>query len=182
VADVVVGLGNPGEEYRETRHNIGHRVVDRLAQTLHRRFTRERQAMVARAQWRGEPLHLVKPLAFMNVTGPAVAAALRHAGAGPADLIVVYDDIDLPFGTVRVRMKGSSGGHNGMKSIIAALGTEDIRRVKVGVGRPEHKADVPDHVLAPFEPEELSSVDSVVAEAAARVLTLLHPTSGRSAS
>ncbi|MGH7279577.1 MAG: aminoacyl-tRNA hydrolase [Candidatus Rokuibacteriota bacterium] len=174
MADVVVGLGNPGPEYQGTRHNIGQRVLDRLAQSLHKRWSREGSAMAARAQWRGETVHLVKPLTFMNVSGPAVAAALRRAGGGPADLVVVHDDIDLPLGTVRVRMKGSSGGHNGVKSIIAALGTEEFRRVKIGISRPERRADVSDHVLAPFDSEELPAVETAVAEAAERVLTLLH--------
>ena len=104
----------------------------------------------------------------MNVCGPAVArAAPRRCTPSPTDLILVFDDIDLPLGTVRVRMKGSAGGHNGVRSVIEALGTDDIRRVKVGIGRPEHKAQVPDHVLSVFEPDELPAVEAVVAEAAA---------------
>src|SRR5262245_60212121 len=100
--------------------------------------------MVARGQWRAEPVHLVKPQSFMNLVGPRVAAMLRRLGASPADLVLVYDDLDLPLGTVRVRMHGSHGGHNGVRSIIDALETSDIRRVKVGIGRPNTKADVPD--------------------------------------
>ena len=174
MAEVVVGLGNPGAEYRDTRHNIGHRVLDHLAQTLRRPWVREGPAMVAHGgQWRGEPVELVKPIAFMNLSGAAVSATLRRATAGPSELIVVYDDIDLPLGTVRVRMKGGSGGHNGVRSIIEALATEDFRRVKLGIGRPPNKADVPDHVLAPFEPEEISAVEAAVAEAAERVLALV---------
>ena len=173
MAHAIVGLGNPGPEYRDTRHNIGQRVLDRLARTLHKAWRREGQALVARAQWRGEPLRLVKPQSFMNVTGPAVAAALRRVGAGPADVVLVYDDIDLPLGIVRVRMKGSPGGHNGVRSVIEALGTSDIRRVKIGIGRPEHKSEVSDHVLAPFEAEELPAVEAAVAEAAERALALI---------
>jgi PTH1 family peptidyl-tRNA hydrolase len=173
VADVVVGLGNPGPEYHDTRHNIGQRVLDQLASTLRRPWRREGPAMVARGQWRGAPIELVKPSTFMNLSGPAVAAALRRAAAGPAHLIVVYDDIDLPLGTVRIRMKGGSGGHNGMRSIIETLGTEDFRRVKLGIGRPPSKAEVPDHVLAPFDPEELTAVETAVAAAADRVLALV---------
>lgn len=169
-----MGLGNPGPEYRETRHNVGQRVVDALARSLHRPWSREGQAVVARAQWRGEPLYLVKPLSFMNVSGPALAAVLRKLHADPADLILVYDDLDLPLGTVRVRLKGSAGGHNGVRSVIEALGTSDIRRVKVGIGRPDTKADVPDHVLSTFEPEELPAVEAAVSTAGERVLTLLH--------
>ena len=172
MAHAVVGLGNPGPEYRGTRHNVGQRVLDALATQLKKAWRRDGQAMVAHAAWRGEPLHLVKPLTFMNVSGPAVAAALRRVDADTGDLVLVYDDIDLPLGTVRVRIKGSSGGHNGVRSVIEALGTEDIRRVKVGVGRPEGRGHVSDHVLAAFEPDEEEVVTAAVNEATRRVLEL----------
>jgi peptidyl-tRNA hydrolase, PTH1 family len=170
---VVVGLGNPGPEYRDTRHNVGQRVLDVLAKTVRGPWRRDGATIVARGRWRGEEVRLVKPLSFMNVSGPVVAKALRRADAGPADLILVYDDIDLPLGTVRLRMKGSHGGHNGVRSVLDALGTEEVKRVKVGVGRPDHKGDVPDHVLTSFEPEELALVEAAVAEAVEKVLTLL---------
>ncbi len=173
MAHAVVGLGNPGPEYRDTRHNVGQRVLDLLAHMLRRSWHREGQALVAQGQWRGQTVHLIKPLAFMNVSGPAVAKALRHVDAEPADMILVYDDIDLPLGAVRLRLKGSHGGHNGVRSVIESLGTQEIRRVKVGIGRPEHRGDVADHVLAPFELDELPAVDAAVAEAAERVLALL---------
>ena len=170
---VVVGLGNPGPEYHATRHNIGQRVLDVLAERLHKAWRREVSSLMARAQWRGEPVALVKPQTFMNLTGPAVAAALRRLDAEAGELILVYDDIDMELGKVRVRMKGSAGGHNGVRSVIAALGTEDIRRVKVGIGRPEHKGDVPDHVLTTFEADEAAIVDQAVETAADRVLEML---------
>jgi PTH1 family peptidyl-tRNA hydrolase len=170
---VVVGLGNPGPEYQDTRHNVGQRVLDVLAKTVRGSWRRDGATLVARGRWRGEAVRLVKPLAFMNESGPVVVKALRRAEAGPADLILVYDDIDLPLGTVRLRMKGSHGGHNGVRSVIDALGTEEIKRVKVGVGRPEHKGDVPDHVLTSFEADELPAVDAAVAEAIEKVLGLL---------
>ncbi len=173
MAHAVVGLGNPGPEYRDTRHNVGQRVLDLLARMLKRSFHREGSAFVTQARWRGETVHLIKPVAFMNVSGPAVVRALRHVGAGPGDLVIVYDDIDLPLGTVRVRMKGSHGGHNGVRSVLESLGTQEVRRVKVGIGRPEHKGDVPDHVLAAFEPVELPAVEAAVAAAAERVLALV---------
>lgn len=169
-----MGLGNPGPEYSGTRHNVGQRVLDRLAHRLRRPWRREGQALVARGQWRGEPLLLVKPLAFMNVSGPAVARTLHRHDLGPADLVLVYDDIDLPLGRVRVRMKGSHGGHNGVRSVLETLGTDEVRRVKVGVGRPERKDEVVDHVLAPFAPEELPAVEAAVEAAAERVLELVQ--------
>lgn len=172
MAHAVVGLGNPGPEYRGTRHNVGQRVLDALATQLKKAWRRDGQAMVAHASWRGDPLHLIKPLTFMNVSGPAVAAALRRVDADMGDLILVYDDIDLPLGTVRVRIKGSSGGHNGVRSVIETLGTEDLRRVKVGVGRPEGRGGVADHVLAAFELEEEEIVSAAVDAAAQHVLDL----------
>ncbi|PYO02824.1 MAG: aminoacyl-tRNA hydrolase [Candidatus Rokuibacteriota bacterium] len=174
MAHVVVGLGNPGSEYQDTRHNVGQRVLDHLATTFRRRWHRDDSTLLCAATWRGEPVKLIKPQSFMNVTGPVVARALHRHAAEAADLILVYDDIDLPLGTVRVRMKGSHGGHNGVRSVIEAVGTEEVRRVKVGIGRPDHKADVPDHVLTGFEPDELPIVDEAVAVAAEKVLGLIR--------
>ncbi len=174
MAQAVVGLGNPGPEYRSTRHNVGQRVVDHLARTVSASFRREGRAMVGHGRWRGEDVTLVKPLCFMNESGPPVAAALRHLGLGPGDIVLVYDDIDLPLGTVRVRLKGSHGGHKGVRSIIETLGTSDIRRVKVGIGRPDRKEDVSDHVLTPFERDELPVVELAVEEAESRVLALIE--------
>ena len=176
MAHVVVGLGNPGPEYRGTRHNVGQRVLEHLAAGDLRgtRWHRDDGTELSEGRWRGETVRLIKPQAFMNVCGPVVARALHRHGAEPGDVILVHDDIDLPLGVVRLRMKGSHGGHNGVRSVIEALGTSDIRRVKLGIGRPEHKGDVPDHVLTVFEPEEMAVVESAVAEAAQRVLTLLR--------
>lgn len=173
MAHVVAGLGNPGPRYQGTRHNVGQRVLDHLVPTLRAGWRDEGSALVARGRWGDEPVYLVKPQSFMNVTGGPLATTLRRLHADPADLIVVYDDIDLPLGTVRLRMKGSHGGHNGMRSILETLGTPDIRRVKVGVGRPERKEDVADHVLDRFQPEELPIIDAAVAKAADRILELL---------
>jgi peptidyl-tRNA hydrolase, PTH1 family len=173
LAQVVVGLGNPGPQYRETRHNIGQRVVDHLAQQLKRAWHTDRQALVARGTWRGETVYLVKPQSMMNVSGPAVRETLRSLGAAAEELILVYDDIDMELGKVRTRLKGSAGGHNGVQSVIDALGTEAIRRVKIGIGRPEHKSLVPDHVLTTFEPQEDETVAAAVTTAAERVLGLL---------
>jgi PTH1 family peptidyl-tRNA hydrolase len=173
VPQVVVGLGNPGPEYQHTRHNVGQWVLDVLAARLHRPWRRERAGVMARAQWRGAPVDLVKPQSFMNVSGPVVAAALRRLEAAPSDLVLVYDDIDMELGKVRVRMKGSPGGHNGVRSVIEALGTDEFRRVKIGIGRPAERHDVPDHVLTTFEEAERPAVDQAVEVAADRVLQLL---------
>src|SRR5262245_39691973 len=120
----------------------------------------------------------------MNVTGPPVARVARRLHVGPADLILVYDDIDLALGKVRVRMKGSAGGHNGVRSVIEALGTEEIRRVKLGIGRPgepgRDRAEVPDHVLSPFLPEEAEVIEAACQDAAERVLKLIQSGAGPS--
>lgn len=174
MAHVVVGLGNPGPEYRDTRHNVGQWVVDALAKKLRATWRREGPHHVAQAQWRGDTVYCVKPHSFMNVSGPPVATVLRRLHASPADLILVFDDLDLPLGDVRVRMKGSSGGHNGVTSVIESLGTPDFRRVKVGIGRPEHKGQVSDHVLSGFDDDEREIIAKAVDEAVERVLTLIR--------
>lgn len=178
MAQAIIGLGNPGPEYRDTRHNVGQRVLDLLARRLGARFAREGGHQVARARWQGETLYLIKPGSFMNVTGPAVARLGRKLHLGPADLIIVFDDIDLPLGKVRVRMKGSAGGHNGVRSLIEALGTQDFRRVKVGIGRPappgQRKEAVVNHVLSRFEPEEEDVIAAACAEAADQTLRLVE--------
>jgi len=173
VAHVVVGLGNPGPEYRDTRHNIGHRVVDALAAQLKKAFHPQAGAHVARGTWRGDSLYLVKLQSFMNVSGPSVRRLLQTLDAGPEDLVLVYDDIDMELGKVRTRLKGSAGGHNGVQSVLDALATDAVRRVKIGIGRPAHKAQVPDHVLTGFEAAEEETVTTAVAAAAARVLDLV---------
>lgn len=178
MAQAIIGLGNPGPEYRNTRHNVGQRVLDALARSLHTRFAREGSHALARARWQGEALYLLKPGSFVNVSGPTVARLCRKLHLGPADLIIVFDDLDLPLGKVRVRMKGSAGGHNGVRSLIEALGTDALRRVKIGIGRPgrpgEDRERVPDHVLSPFYPEELEAVQAACHEAADQALKLVQ--------
>lgn len=169
---VVVGLGNPGPGYRGTRHNVGQAVLDHLAHRLGRRFRTRGGNALAEAEWAGEPLYLAKPLAFMNVVGPSVAGLLRDLGLDPTALIIVHDDLDLPFGRVRIRQKGRHGGHNGIRSVIEALDTEQFRRVKVGIGRPATKDEVVDWVLTDFTPEEHDALPAVIERAAEAVLEL----------
>ena len=177
MAQAIIGLGNPGPEYRNTRHNVGQRVVDRVARLVHARLSREGSHQVARVTRQGDALYLVKPACFMNVSGPVVARLARRLAVGPPDLIIVFDDLDLPLGKVRVRMKGTAGGHNGVRSVIEALGTDAFRRVKVGIGRPappgQQKALVVDHVLSPFYPDEGDVVEAACGEAADLALKLV---------
>lgn len=178
MAQAIIGLGNPGLQYRDTRHNVGQRVVDGLTRRIHTRFAREASHLVAQARWRGDVLYLIKLGSYMNVSGPAAARLCKKLHLGPADLIVVFDDLDLPLGKVRMRMTGSAGGHNGVHSLIDALGTRDFRRVKIGIGRPgasgEKRAQVSDHVLSPFDPEEHEAIEAACAEAAERALELVE--------
>jgi peptidyl-tRNA hydrolase, PTH1 family len=169
---VIVGLGNPGPEYRETRHNVGHRVVEELADRFDARFRLRGPAHVAEAVWHGAPLRLAKLVSFMNVSGPPAARLLRLLDATPAQLVVVYDDLDLPFGTVRTRQRGRHGGHHGMESILTTLGTQEIRRVKIGVGRPATRDKVVDWVLTRFSDEEREALPGVIERAADAALAL----------
>ena len=172
VPRVIVGLGNPGPEYHATRHNLGHRVVEHLAERLDARFRLRGPAHVAETVWDGAPLHLAKLVSFMNISGPPLARLLRLLDADPSHLVVVYDDLDLPFGTVRTRQRGRHGGHHGMESILVTLGTQEVRRVKLGVGRPGTRDEIVDWVLTPFSAEEQAALPAVVERAADAALAL----------
>ncbi len=167
-----MGLGNPGRRYRGTRHNVGFEVVDRLARRWAARFRAEGSAEVAHAQFSGQPVVLAKPLTYMNLSGGAVAELVRRYGVAPSDVLVVYDDMDLPVGTIRVRARGRPGGHRGMASVVEALGTLEVPRVRVGIGRPG--SDAVDHVLSRFEPEEQAAVEEAVERAADAVEAVLR--------
>jgi PTH1 family peptidyl-tRNA hydrolase len=167
-----VGLGNPGPAYGDTRHNVGQVVADRLAERLGAPFRPRGPAAVAEAIWREAPLYVAKPARFMNVVGPAVARLLGDLGLEPGALILVYDDLDLPLGTVRIRHRGRHGGHNGVRSVLEALGTEAVRRVKVGIGRPATREAVSDWVLTTFTAEEREALPAVVERAADAALEL----------
>ena len=134
---LVVGLGNPGEEYEFTPHNLGFLVVDRLAESNAIRVSRkENKSQVGLGSVRGKRVALAKPQTYMNVSGPAVKGLLDRYGLTPGQLVVVYDELDLPWGTLRIRPKGSAAGHNGIKSLIGSLGTSDFARVRLGIDRP----------------------------------------------
>jgi len=161
---IFVGLGNPGEEYQSTPHNVGHAALDRLATTLGARWEPDGDADVARAEWQGTSVCLLKPKAWMNHSGPALRELAERLGFEPPQCVLVYDDLDLPLGTVRVRMRGSDGGHRGVRSILEAFQTDQFRRVKVGVARPGAKRPARDEVLTPFTPDEWAIVHSACAE------------------
>ncbi len=167
-----MGLGNPGRRYRGTRHNVGFRVVDLLARRWGVSFRAEGKAEVAEAQVAGQRVVLAKPLTYMNLSGEAVSELVRRLGIPPGRVLVVYDDMDLPVGTIRVRARGSAGGHRGMASVLEAVGTPEVARVRVGIGRPG--GDAVDHVLSRFSPEEEPVVAEAVERAADAVETALQ--------
>jgi len=166
---LIVGLGNPGREYRETRHNVGFLVVDELAKRYRLELTigpsQVPETLVAK-RYGPVPLLVAKPLTFMNRSGDSVAALMRYYEIGTADLLVVVDEAALPFGRLRARMRGSTGGHNGLKSMIERLGTAEFARLRLGVGRGDPQRDLADHVLATFEPGERAELEGFIARAA----------------
>ena len=162
---LVVGLGNPGRKYAGTRHNVGFDVVDLLAER-HRLDWESAPTEAVQTRWRAASAIVVKPLAFMNLSGIAVGELLRFYKIEVPDLFVIVDDINLELGRLRARPSGSAGGHNGLKSIIGALGTEDFARLRVGIGRGNGPAGFADHVLAKFEPEERDEIAEATSRAA----------------
>ncbi|HLI06530.1 MAG TPA: aminoacyl-tRNA hydrolase [Ktedonobacteraceae bacterium] len=147
---LVVGLGNPGPQYEHTRHNVGFRVVDRLARKKGWRWNEQRsRAMLASGMIGNEKVVLAKPLTYMNLSGQSVGELVRWYKISPEDILVVYDELDLPLGTIRLRPKGSAGGHNGVESIIAHLHTNEFPRLRVGIGRPtDSRMDTVNYVLS----------------------------------
>jgi PTH1 family peptidyl-tRNA hydrolase len=171
--EVVVGLGNPAPQLRDTPHNVGHRVLDVVADALGARWEQDGDALVARSERDGRSVLLLKPAAWMNVTGKRLLALAERLGFGAPDFILVHDDLDLPIRSVRVRMRSGHGGHNGVRSVLDAFRTDEIRRVRVGVGRPPKGQRVEDFVVTPFDAASLAALDGACAEAADRVLELL---------
>ena len=165
---VIVGLGNPGKKYSDTRHNIGFRVLEEVArrhgvQKEESRF----DALIAHIMLGGQKVLLVKPLTYMNLSGKAVQPLMRWFKLDLSDLIVIYDDMDLPPGTLRLRAQGGSGGHKGMASIIERLGSQEFARIRIGIGRPDNEAI--DWVLGKFSPTEQKLMEEVIGQAAAAV-------------
>lgn len=160
---LIVGLGNIGREYANTRHNIGFMVVDELAKRLGLSFNKEdRHAMYTEFR-NPEKIIIIKPTTYMNLSGIAVGEYANFYHIDPEDIAVISDDMDLPVGHLRIRKKGSAGGHNGLKSIMQHLGTEDFPRFKIGIGHPDrNNKAVVDHVLHPFQGEDKTAIDEAV--------------------
>ena len=161
---MIAGLGNPGSEYARTKHNVGFMFLDALAEKLGAdNWKTKYDALVAEARIGTEKVLLVKPLTYMNESGRAVGPLMSWYKLAPEDLIVVHDDMDIPAGTIRIRRKGSAGGHNGMKSILYHVGDENFPRLRIGIGRPLPGWTGVKHVLAPFSEEDAPKIREAIA-------------------
>jgi len=182
---LVAGLGNPGERYARTRHNVGALVVEELAERAGERFRKARfvPADVAEIKADGERVLLVKSRTFMNESGPAYASVARKHEVRPDQVIAAHDDLDLPFGALQVKFGGSTAGHHGLDSLVAALRTPDFYRLRLGIGRPPGRQDPLDFVLRPFSKKEAEVVAVLIDDAADAALSLvrhgLSPTQDR---
>jgi len=161
-----VGLGNPGSQYKGTRHNVGFTVVEELASRASVGFeSAPAEALIAKWRWPDDVVLLVKPLTFMNLSGQAIGELARYFKIDVADLLVIVDEVHLPLGKLRARARGSAGGHNGLKSVIAHLG-DGFARLRLGVGRGDDRRNMADHVLSRFDKDEAAEAERMIARAA----------------
>ena len=173
---MIVGLGNPGKDYEKTRHNVGFRSTDLLAGLLKTKIDRLKfKALTRMVNYNGMKVLLVQPQTYMNASGAAVSALATYYKVSPERILVIFDDISLPVGRIRIRRDGSAGGHNGIKSIIQSLGTDQFPRVKVGVGaKPHPDYDLADWVLSKFSAQEEKALGPALENAAAAALLLME--------
>lgn len=163
---VIVGLGNPGKNYEDTRHNVGFKVIDHLSKSLSISLDSQKfKGIVGMGTVQGEKVFLLKPLTYMNLSGESVRPLLDFYKLTPDDLVVIYDDLDLPAGKIRLRQKGGAGGHNGIKSMIQHLGTQEFNRVRIGIDRPKNGMAITDYVLGKFTDEESTDIDKSIEDA-----------------
>ncbi len=164
---LIVGLGNPGKQYEQTRHNIGFEVIDALSDRLQIPLDQAKfKGIYGYRVINGEKVFLLKPLTYMNLSGESVIALMNYYDIDEEELIIIYDDLDLPAGKIRLRQKGSAGGHNGIKSIISHLGTNEFNRIRVGINRPSNGMPIVDYVLGRFSKEETEMVKIAVEKSA----------------
>ncbi|MDQ0216195.1 PTH1 family peptidyl-tRNA hydrolase [Oikeobacillus pervagus] len=164
---LLVGLGNPGPRFDGTRHNIGFEVIDELASRFGVTLNQAKHKGIYSSIQKGtEKLILLKPLTYMNLSGESIGEVMRYYKIETKDLLIIYDDLDLPVGKIRLRQKGSAGGHNGIKSTIAHVGTQNFNRIRIGVDRPKGDIPVPDYVLGKFSKEERVMMNEMVQKSA----------------
>lgn len=160
---LIVGLGNPGKQYEKTRHNIGFEVIDALSEKLNIPLNQAKfKGVYGVGHVQGEKVFLIKPLTYMNLSGESIRAIMDYYQINIEEITVIYDDLDLPVGKIRLRQKGSAGGHNGIKSTIAHLGSQEFNRIRVGIDRPPSGMKVPDYVLGRFTKEEWEVLVEVI--------------------
>lgn len=181
---MVVGLGNPGKEYELTRHNVGFRATDLVAGLLKTKIDRLKfKALTRMVNWQGQKVLLVQPQTYMNLSGAAVSALASYYKVKPERIIVIFDDISLPPGRIRVRKDGSAGGHNGIKSMIQSLGSDQFPRIKIGVGaKPHPDYDLADWVLSKFSPLEEKALAPALENAAKAALLIMEQGTEKAAS
>ena len=161
----MVGLGNPGESYKHTRHNLGQMVLERAADRWNVAWAKQEHGILGQGDVKGHPVLLLLPLAWMNQTGVVVRSVLQNLSPESPDLIVVHDDLDLPLGAIKIKTRGGAGGHNGLRSVLSCVETEEFFRVKVGIGRPQNNESLVNFVLSPFLLEEWEQVVSILPKA-----------------
>ncbi|HNT24810.1 MAG TPA: aminoacyl-tRNA hydrolase [Anaerolineales bacterium] len=171
---LIVGLGNPGRQYEKNRHNVGFMLLNRLAARLNQSFSRlEGRALLVKANYQDCRLILAKPQTYMNDSGSSVGSLMRFYKIPPANLIVAYDDVDLPLGALRLRPTGGSAGQKGMQSIIERLGSEDFPRLRIGIDRPPGRMEAADYVLQDFSRSQLEIIEPTLDRACEAVLTFV---------
>jgi PTH1 family peptidyl-tRNA hydrolase len=173
IGKVIVGLGNPGKRYQSNRHNVGFMAVDALAGMEKGEWTPYPLCRICKIEILGDPVLLVKPMTYMNRSGDAVYPLVTALERGPESLIVIYDDLDLPLGRIRIRRKGSAGGHHGLGSILGVFGTEKIMRVRLGIGEEQMPGDKIDFVLSDFPLEKRAELDEMIIKAGNAVKSML---------
>lgn len=173
--NIVIGLGNPGLKYEETRHNIGFKTIDNIATKIGiEKFKSANKAFVGEVTYKDKKVILAKPQTYMNLSGESVREIMEWYKAPINNIIVIYDDIDINVGNIRIRSKGSAGSHNGMKSIIQNLKSDNFPRVRIGVGRPPQGWDLADYVLGKFAKEEISDIEKSISLATESVLNMIE--------
>jgi peptidyl-tRNA hydrolase, PTH1 family len=164
---LIVGLGNPGSQFNKTKHNIGFEVIDELCNRFGTNLNQSKfNGLYTIIHKNGEKLILLKPLTYMNLSGDCIKPMMDYYDIELDELLVIYDDLDLPVGKIRLRQKGSAGGHNGIKSTISHVGTQNFNRIRIGIGRPENGMAVPDYVLSKFKKEEWQTLQIAIAASA----------------
>ena len=171
---LIIGLGNPEEEYSKTRHNMGFNTINKLAKKYNIEINKNKfQGLYETAIIEGQKIVLIKPQTYMNLSGNCIKEFVNFYKIKNENILVIYDDMDIEPGTIKIRKKGSSGGHNGMKSIIQQLGTEEVPRIRVGIGRPEHSGDEVNYVIGAIPEEEIPKLEEGTEKAKEAIIEIL---------